>query len=54
VELDGLLLTGGLNPAEVGAALQSSPGAGVRRGVLNQLREGQSKQVLPPALQTGP
>ena len=54
VELDGLLLTGGLNPAEVGTALQSSPGAGVRRGVLNQLREGQSKQVLPPALQTGP
>ena len=54
VELDGLLLTGGLNPAAVGTALQSSAGAGVRRGVLNQLREGQSKQVLPPALQTGP
>lgn len=54
VEIDGLLLTGGLNPAEVGTALQSSPGAGVRRAVLSQLREGQSKQILPPALQTGP
>ncbi|MDB5386891.1 MAG: czcC 2 [Planctomycetaceae bacterium] len=55
VELDGLLLTGGLNPAEVGTALQTQTGFGGRqRGILNQLQEGASKQVLPAVLQTGP
>src|SRR6185369_10576236 len=53
VELDGLLLTGGLNPAELGAALQAQPGGGRQRGLLNQLRESSSKQVLIPALQSG-
>lgn len=52
VELNGLLLTGGLNPAELGAALQAQPGGGRQRGLLNQLRESNSRQVLIPALQT--
>jgi cobalt-zinc-cadmium efflux system outer membrane protein len=53
-EIDGLLLTGGLNPAAVGTALQSQPGAGPRQGLLNQLREDSSRQILPPAFQAGP
>jgi len=54
VEIDGLLLTGGLNPAALGTALQSQPGAGPRQGLLNQLREDSSRQILPPAFQAGP
>lgn len=53
-EIDGLLLTGGLNPAALGTALQSQPGAGPRQGLLNQLREDSSRQILPPAFQAGP
>lgn len=54
VEIDGLLLTGGLNPATLGAALQSQAGFGKQQsGLLNQLQEGASRQLLPPALQTG-
>ena len=54
VEINGLLLTGALNPAEVGTALQSQPGATQRRAVLNQLQqEGNSSRMLPAALQTG-
>jgi cobalt-zinc-cadmium efflux system outer membrane protein len=53
VEVDGLMLTGGLNPAAVGTALQAAPGMASRQQrVLNQLQEGASKQILPPALQT--
>jgi cobalt-zinc-cadmium efflux system outer membrane protein len=53
VEVDGLMLTGGLNPAAIGTALQSQPGMGGRQQrLLNQLQEGASKQILPPALQT--
>ena len=54
VEIDGLLLTGGLNPAALGTALQSQAGAGPRQGLLNQLREDSSRQILPPAFQAGP
>lgn len=54
VEIDGLLLTGGLNPAALGTALQSQSGAGPRQGLLNQLREDSSRQILPPAFQAGP
>ena len=52
-EIDGLMLTGGLNPATIGAALQSQPGMTNRQQrLLNQVQEGASKQILPPALQT--
>ena len=50
-EIEGELLTGGLNPAELGAALQNQPGANQRRSILNQLQEGQSGRPLPAALQ---
>ncbi len=50
-EIDGLLLTGGLNPAELGTALQNQPGGNQRRSILNQLQEGQSGRPLPAALQ---
>ncbi len=53
VEIDGLLLTGGLNPAELGTALQSQPGGGQRRAILNQIQEGSGNRLLPAALQTG-
>ncbi len=50
-EIDGLLLTGALNPAELGTALQ---GTGLRQqGLLNQLQESSTKSVLPAAVQTG-
>jgi cobalt-zinc-cadmium efflux system outer membrane protein len=53
VEVDGLMLTGGLNPAAIGAALQAQPGMGNRQQrLLNQVQEGASKQILPPALQS--
>jgi cobalt-zinc-cadmium efflux system outer membrane protein len=53
VEIDGLMLTGGLNPATIGAALQSQPGTTNRQQrLLNQVQEAASKQILPPALQT--
>ncbi len=50
-EIDGLLLTGGLNPAELGTALQNQPGGAQRRAILNQLQEGQAGRSLPAALQ---
>jgi hypothetical protein len=58
VEIDGLLLTGGLNPTEVGTALQAQGGAGTTgmRGVLlQQLQEQQSgaSRNLPGAVQGG-
>lgn len=54
IEIDGLLLTGGLNPASLGTALQAQGGLGGRpQGLLNQLQEGSSRQLLPPALQSG-
>ena len=51
-EMDGLLLTAALNPAELGTALQ---GAGLRQqGLLNQFQESSTKSVLPAAIQSGP
>jgi outer membrane protein, heavy metal efflux system len=52
VEMDGLQLTGGLNPAALGAAVQTlGAGAGRQKALLNQLQESNTKQLLPPALQ---
>ena len=51
VEIDGLQLTGGLNPATLGAAIQSGPGATRQRGLLNQLQDTNTKQLLPATIQ---
>jgi cobalt-zinc-cadmium efflux system outer membrane protein len=51
VEIQGLQLTGGLNPATLGTAIQMGPGVN-RQGLLNQVQEGASKQALPGALQS--
>jgi len=52
VEIEGLQLSGGLNPAAAGAALQTQPGAMQRqRALLGQEEQGASKQTLPGALQ---
>jgi outer membrane protein, heavy metal efflux system len=58
VEINGLLLTGGLNPTEVGTALQGPAGMGTggMRGVLlQQLQEqrSNSSRNLPGAIQAG-
>lgn len=50
-EISGMLLTGAMNPAEVGTALQNT-GASQRRGVLNQIQESQRSSSLPAAIQT--
>jgi len=52
-EINGLLLTGALNPAELGTALQSQPGASSRRAILNQMEGGGGNGLLPAAVQTG-
>ncbi len=52
VEIEGLQLTGGLNPATLGTALQSQPGGGRQRSLLNQVQEGTSQQALPGAFQS--
>ena len=53
-EINGLQLTGGLNPAEVGTALQGAGGSVSRqRAALSKLQESTSKRLLPAALQTG-
>lgn len=49
-EIDGFLLTGGLNPAALGAAIQTQSGM-KQPGLLNQLQESSSKQLLPGAIQ---
>lgn len=55
IEIDGLQLTGGLNPTEIGTALQSQggAGAGTRSVLLQQLRQQglQGSQLLPGAIQ---
>ncbi len=58
IEIDGLQLTGALNPTEVGTALQSTPGLGGAgtRGTLLQQLDGQknsSPRNLPGAVQAG-
>lgn len=52
-EIQGLQLTGGLNPAEVGTALQGAGGVSRQRAALNKLQESSSKRLLPAAVQTG-
>ncbi|MBS0262414.1 MAG: TolC family protein [Planctomycetes bacterium] len=51
VEIEGLQLTGGLNPAAIGTAIQSQPGGGTQRqrALLNQVQEGATRQLLPAA-----
>jgi cobalt-zinc-cadmium efflux system outer membrane protein len=58
IEIKGLQLTGGLNPTEVGAALQMQGGAGpagARNVLLQQLQEqrGGGSRTLPGAIQAG-
>jgi len=58
IEITGLQLTGGLNPTEVGTALQTTPGAGgtgARNVLLQQLQEqrGTASPPLPGAVQAG-
>lgn len=47
-EIEGLQLTGGLNPASIGAAIQASGGGstGRQRQLLNQVQQGASRQLL--------
>lgn len=51
VEIEGMQLTGGLNPAEIGAAIQATSGSGAQRQrlLLNQVQDAASKQLLPAA-----
>ncbi len=51
IEIQGLQLTGGLNPATLGTAIQMGGGVN-RQGLLNQVQEGATKQALPGALQS--
>jgi hypothetical protein len=59
VEIEGLQLTGGLNPTEIGTALQTpmggGGGAGARSVLLQQLQqqEGGGSRRLPGAVQGG-
>jgi cobalt-zinc-cadmium efflux system outer membrane protein len=50
-EIQGLQLTGGLNPASIGSAIQNQAGGGVQRqrALLNDLQDNASKQLLPAA-----
>ncbi len=55
IEIEGLQLIGGLNPTEVGTALQTTRGSG-QRGILSQQLEQQrngSSRNLPGAIQAG-
>jgi len=58
IEIQGLQLTGGLNPSEAGTALQGVPGAGVggtRSILLQRLQQdrGGASRILPGAIQSG-
>lgn len=57
VEMEGLQLTGGLNPTEVGTALQTQPGTttGIRGVILQQLQQQRATGTrnLPGAIQGG-
>lgn len=53
-EIKGLQLTGGLNPAEIGTAIQGAGGnAGRQRAILNNVQQNTASRLLPAALQTG-
>lgn len=47
-EIEGLQLTGGLNPASIGTAIQSAGGGstGRQRALLNQVQQNSSRQLL--------
>ena len=53
VEIEGLQLTGGLNPPAIGSAIQSTPGGGSQRqrGLLKSLQDNAQRQLLPAASQ---
>lgn len=50
-EIEGLQLTGGLNPAAIGSAIQSQPGGSAQRqrALLNEVKDRAAKQLLPAA-----
>lgn len=50
-EIQGLQLTGGLNPAAIGGAIQNQPGGGNQRqrALFNEVQDRASKQLLPAA-----
>lgn len=50
-EIDGLQLTGGLNPAAIGSAIQNQPGGATQRqrALLNEVKDRAAKQLLPAA-----
>ena len=49
--LKGMQLTGGLNPAAIGGAIQNQPGGGSQRqrALLNEVQDRASRQLLPAA-----
>jgi len=50
VEIAGLQLTGGLNPAAIGSAIQTQSGGGQRqRALLQEVQDRATKQLLPAA-----
>ncbi|MBS0207773.1 MAG: TolC family protein [Planctomycetes bacterium] len=50
VEITGMQLTGGLNPAAIGSAIQSQPGGSQRqRALLQDVQDQATKQLLPAA-----
>lgn len=51
IEIDGLQLSGGLNPAAIGSAIQSQPGGSTQRqrALLKEAQDRASKQLLPAA-----
>ncbi len=53
VEINGLQLSGGLNPATLGAAIQTGPGGARQRGLLNQMQDTNTQQLLPATIQAG-
>ena len=50
-EINGLQLTGGLNPAAIGSAIQTQPGGSAQRqrALLNEVQNRAAKQLLPAA-----
>ena len=50
-EINGLQLTGGLNPAAIGSAIQTQPGGSAQRqrALLNEVQDRAAKQLLPAA-----
>ena len=50
-EINGLQLTGGLNPAAIGSAIQNQPGGSSQRqrALLNEVQDRAAKQLLPAA-----